>query len=147
MEQRLDEFKRQHLEFVQSAINRMASNSFQIKGFTIGMATILGALYKMGESNHQIWGLLFLVTVISAMVDAYYLQLEGKYRELYTQSVGHLDDSTTSLKELYDMDVSKIKKSYLSCFFSRSIMMPYGLILTIIIVAALMVHGSCLCPQ
>ena len=40
-----EEFKRQHLEFVQNVITRMASNSFQIKGFTMVMATLLAGLW------------------------------------------------------------------------------------------------------
>lgn len=125
-----EEFKRQHLEFVQSAITRMASNSFQIKGFTMVMATLLAGLG--GESKNMIFlWLLIPMTVICACVDAYYLQLERKYRELYKRSV-ELLESKRSLAEIYNMDVSSISRSFWSCLFSKSMVKPYLIILLIV---------------
>lgn len=125
-----EEFKRQHLEFVQNVITRMASNSFQIKGFTMVMATLLAGLW--GESKNLIFlWLLIPVTVMCAWVDAYYLQLERKYRELYKRSVEQLDKKQ-SLAEIYNMDVRSISHSYWRCLFSKSMAMPYLIILLII---------------
>jgi len=118
-----EEFKRQHLEFVQNVITRMASNSFQIKGFTIVMATLLAGLW--GESKNILF--LYLVipaTIMCAFVDAYYLQLERKYRKLYSNSVDRLEVKCT-LKEVYNMDVRSISCSYWECLFSKSMVMPY----------------------
>lgn len=138
-----EEFKRQHLEFVQNVITRMASNSFQIKGFTMVMATLLAGLW--GESKNMIFlWLLIPMTVICAWVDAYYLQLERKYRELYKRSVAQLEEQH-SLTEIYNMDVRPISRSYWSCLFSKSMAMPY-LIILLIIGAILGCHlcSSCL---
>lgn len=132
-----EEFKRQHLEFVQSVITRMASNSFQIKGFTMVMATLLAGLW--GESKNMIFlWLLIPVTVMCAWVDAYYLQLERKYRELYKRSVAQLEEKH-SLKEIYNMDVRSISHSYWRCLFSKSMVMPY-LIILLLIVGVVLVH-------
>ena len=132
-----EEFKRQHLEFVQNVITRMASNSFQIKGFTMVMATLLAGLW--GESKNILF--LYLVipaTIMCAFVDAYYLQLERKYRKLYSNSVDQLEVKST-LKEVYNMDVRSISCSYWECLFSKSIAMPY-LIILLLIVGVVLVH-------
>lgn len=126
-----EEFKRQHLEFVQNVITRMASNSFQIKGFTMVMATLLAGLW--GESKNILF--LYLVipaTIMCAFVDAYYLQLERKYRKLYSNSVDRLEVKST-LKEVYNMDVCSISCSYWECLFSKSMAMPYLIILLLIV--------------
>jgi hypothetical protein len=132
-----EEFKRQHLEFVQNVITRMASNSFQIKGFTMVMATLLAGLW--GESKNILF--LYLVipaTIMCAFVDAYYLQLERKYRKLYSNSVDRLEVKST-LKEVYNMDVCSISCSYWECLFSKSMVMPY-LIILLLIVGVVLVH-------
>lgn len=132
-----EEFKRQHLEFVQNVITRMASNSFQIKGFTMVMATLLAGLW--GESKNILF--LYLVipaTIMCAFVDAYYLQFERKYRKLYSNSVDRLEVKST-LKEVYNMDVRSISCSYWKCLFSTSMAMPY-LIIVILIVGVVFVH-------
>ena len=136
-----EEFKRQHLEFVQSAITRMANNSFQIKGFTMVMATLLAGLW--GESKNMIFlWLLIPVTVMCAWVDAYYLQLERKYRELYKRSVEQLEKKQ-SLTEIYNMDVRSISHSYWKCLFSKSMTMPY--LITLLIIGEIL--GCHLCPS
>ena len=134
-----EEFKRQHLEFVQNVITRMASNSFQIKGFTMVMATLLAGLW--GESKNILF--LYLVipaTIMCAFVDAYYLQLERKYRKLYSNSVDQLEVKST-LKEVYNMDVRSISCSYWECLFSKSIAMPYLIILLLIVGVVLVYYG------
>lgn len=120
-----EEFKRQHLEFVQNVITRMASNSFQIKGFTMVMATLLAGLW--GESKNILF--LYLVipaTIMCAFVDAYYLQLERKYRKLYSNSVDQLEVKST-LKEVYNMDVRSFSCSYwkMSLFYEYGDALPY----------------------
>lgn len=136
-----EEYKRQHLEFIQGAINRMASNSFQIKGFTVAVVAILGSLYTANREYFCILSAL-LATILFALIDAYYLQLERKYRQLYDESVKMMDNDSLSLEEIYNMDVSEIKKSYCKALFSRSLCVPY---LPILILIAIGWLASCHC--
>ena len=80
-----EECKRQHLDHVQGVITRMAGNSFQIKGFCMAMATILGALYA-ANFRCELMIVLALISVSCALGDPYYLQLESKYREINKRS-------------------------------------------------------------
>lgn len=139
-----EEFKRQHLEFVQGVIARMASNSFQVKGFTMVVATLLGGLF--GEGKNVIFLLLLIpITVMCTWVDAYYLQLERKYRALYKRSVEQLE-AKRPLTEIYSMDVRSIRCSFWACLFSKSMAMPYLIILLIVVGVLLFPCLRCACP-
>ena len=66
------EAKLKHLEFIQAAISRMATNSFLFKGWAI---TIAAGLSAFGTANMQA-GLLTIALVSTVMfwaIDAYYL--------------------------------------------------------------------------
>lgn len=141
MEPRQDEYKRQHLEFVQGVITRMAGNSFQIKGFCVAMIALVGGLYGPETSLSALLWLLGGISIACALCDAYYLQLERKYLQLYSDSVARLEDEGRTLRDIYSMDVRAIKVCYCSCLFSRSLFMPYGLILVGLMLYAL--FGPC----
>ena len=71
-----------HLEFIQAAINRQATNSFTIKGWSI---TVSSALYVYTASHLSWW--LAVISVLPAIgfafLDVYYLRLERLFRHLY----------------------------------------------------------------
>lgn len=71
-----------HLEFLQAVITRLAGNSFLIKGWSIGLATLaLGIAVKEGGPYFALLGL--LPVIVLAVLDAYYLALEDAFRDLY----------------------------------------------------------------
>lgn len=74
--------KAKHLELVQGAITRMASNSFLIKGWTI---TLVAAIFALAAKDASLrFVLVALVpTIFFWGLDAYYLGLEGRFRSLY----------------------------------------------------------------
>jgi hypothetical protein len=71
-----------HLEFIQSVITRMASNSFLLKGWSV---TIVAAL--LGVAAQQDSALFAAAALLPAAafwgMDAYYLHYERLYRRLY----------------------------------------------------------------
>ncbi len=77
-----EERKVKHLELIQGVINRMAGNSFTIKGWgTALIAAILAFLAKDGRPQYA-W-IAILPTIVFWFLDAYYLSLERAYRGLY----------------------------------------------------------------
>ena len=76
------EKKLKHLEFIQNAINRMASNSFIIKGWCI---TLIVGLFALVEKeiiqNYILFS--FIPLLFFWFLDAYFLKKEKEYRELY----------------------------------------------------------------
>lgn len=75
-----------HLQIIQNTIDRMASNSFIIKGWSL---TAFGGLFTLYITNQdKNWSHnLLLLTLICALIfwghDAYYLKIERQYRSLY----------------------------------------------------------------
>lgn len=76
------EAKLKHLEFIQAAIARMATNSFLFKGWAITLATSLSAFGAVQNKRT-----LFLIALVTTMVfwglDGYYLWLERGFVELH----------------------------------------------------------------
>jgi hypothetical protein len=98
--------KLKYLEFVQSAISRMASNSFLIKGWSVALGTaVLG--FSVKESN---WALALVAAAPAAaywMLDAYYLGLERLFRDLWGTAVAdaqakfNMDPGQLGLKDWF----------------------------------------------
>jgi len=82
------EAKLRHLEMVQGVINRMASNSFQLKGWGV---VLVSALLVVISNDSSAWLLIGLVpTLVFWGLDAYFLCQERRYRDLY-DNVRRLD--------------------------------------------------------
>lgn len=80
--EKLMENKLKHLEMVQSVINRMANNSFMLKGWAVTL--VAGIFVLAGKDTDKLY---FLVAYIPVIVfwglDSYYLLQERLYRGLY----------------------------------------------------------------
>lgn len=76
------EDKRKHLEMIQNIINRMASNSFVFKGWSI---TIIAGIstFAAKDSNLSLIFIPFISTLLFWGVDAYYLMMERSFRDYY----------------------------------------------------------------
>ena len=78
------EAKLKHLEFIQAAISRMATNSFLFKGWAITIAAGLSAFAAVDSKT----ALLFIALASTVMfwgLDGYYLWLERGFVMLHTQ--------------------------------------------------------------
>jgi hypothetical protein len=78
------EAKLKHLEFIQAAISRMATNSFLFKGWAI---TLAAALAAFGAANTKV-ALLAIALVSTLMfwaLDGYYLWLERGFVDLHKE--------------------------------------------------------------
>ncbi len=78
------EVKEKHLEFVQNAITRMGSNSFQLKGWCISIvAIILG--FATADKGNPIFvvPIAFMPIVLFWYLDGYFLWQERLFRDLY----------------------------------------------------------------
>ena len=90
----MEQEKIQHLEFIQNNINRMNSNSFQIKEWMITIVSALLALYVSSGNENYIF-LAIIPTALFWFLDAYYLLQERKFRCLYNDVL--LDDTEIPL--------------------------------------------------
>lgn len=114
--------KIKHLEFIQSIITRMNTNSFLIKGWVV---TLMAAVLAVSTTKDTeiIPFLNYLILPVFWLLDAYYLSQERKYRSLYndvrekteTQIDFNLDAS--SYKEQRNCWASSIFSSVLIIFY------------------------------
>ena len=73
-----------HLEMIQGVIERMARNSFLLKGWAVALVVASLWLTGRGEFHGAMAGGLVIVMVVAfGWLDHYYLQQERMFRELY----------------------------------------------------------------
>ena len=76
--------KIKHLEMIQGVINRMASNSFMLKGWAV---TLVAGIFALSAKDTN--KLYFIITYVPILVfwglDAYYLRQERLFRKLYNK--------------------------------------------------------------
>ena len=136
-----EQIKIAHLNYVQSAINRMANNSFLIKGWTITLlSALLTVLWDAQDKGH--FRIMFIPLVLFWGLDTFYLYYERLYRNLYKKIVINAPGI-----EPYSMCIDKCKSDdeenigynledtkILNIFCSRSISFFYMTIAFIIFI-------------
>ncbi len=98
------------LDLIQSCITRMASNSFAMKGWHIGITSALLVFFFSKESVNLNMILLIIATVTLAFwyLDSYYLMVERKYRWKYAWVIKNRVNTDTPKKEyLFDLNPDK----------------------------------------
>jgi len=135
------ENKEKHLEMIQGIIQRMANNSFLLKGWTV---TLVVAIFALSDqtTNQEYFLLVYVPIVAFWFLDSYYLQLERKYKELFNDIRIKKDeiDYDLSIESITYEKRKKNKLSYLYCLFSASEILfyvPIAVVLTIIFLARL----------
>lgn len=78
------EAKLKHLEFIQTVIARLATNSFLFKGWAITVAAGISAFAAV-NSKQGLFAIALISTVMFWALDGYYLWLEHCFRRLYQQ--------------------------------------------------------------
>lgn len=112
-----NENKIRHLEMIQGVINRMASNSFMLKGWAVTL--VAGVFALAGKDTDKLY---FLVAYIPIIIfwglDSFYLLQERLYRELY-KKVCSTDESSIdfSLKASKE-EFGNGQNNFLPCVFS-----------------------------
>jgi len=76
------EAKLKHLEMIQGVINRMANNSFLIKGWSVVLVAALFALAAKDSSVYFVY-LAYFPAIAFWSLDGFYLRQERLYRKLY----------------------------------------------------------------
>lgn len=116
------ENKQKHLEFIQTATNRMAGNCFLLKGWAI---TLVAALFALSakDSNHNYFLIAYFPVIIFWILNGYFLSQERLFRALYDH-VRKLDE----LKIDFSMNTSGFetnKNNWLRSIFSHTLVIFY----------------------
>lgn len=99
------ENKYKHMDYIQSTISRMASNSFYLKGWNV---TIIAAIVALSfkESDWRIYACASVLNIVFWFLDAYYLKQEKLFRELYNKVSKISNDSLVD----FSMNTSEFKE-------------------------------------
>ena len=84
------------LNMIQGVINRLAGNSFLLKGWTVTLFAALMGLAS-ADSNRDFALIATFVVIVFGTLDAYYLALERSYRQLFVEQAARTDANSWKL--------------------------------------------------
>ncbi|MBR1535434.1 MAG: hypothetical protein IJ630_00675 [Treponema sp.] len=103
------EIVHKELDLIQNVIQRMANNSFLIKGWTITLFVGLISFFKLSNLSDIILGICLLLIVFSFYyLDAFFLWTERKYRDLYKDVIQKRQNQ--DFNNLYSLNTQPYEK-------------------------------------
>ena len=137
----MTEDERKYVDILQSAISRMAANSFQLKGWSVALGTVIIGLTAK-DAQPQLAVLTLLPAAVFCYLDAYYLGLERGFRDLYDRYT-----QGTNKPALFSMKGLKEKKSVFKSLRSPSVWAVHGIIMLVAVAVTVWgvscKNGSC----
>lgn len=125
------EKKLKHLEFIQAVINRMAGNSFMIKGWSVTVLSLVSA-FVLKDGDPRLVPVGYFLVLMFWFLDAYYLKIEKNYRELY-KAVSKKTENAIDFNLSADAYTKKAG-TYGGVLFSTTLLLFYGALLVFVIV-------------
>lgn len=125
---KLDQFsavKIKHLEFIQTIVTRLNTNSFLIKGWSIAIVSAILAMVA-GTKQNRFLLIGVGVAIVFWLLDTYYLTQERRFRGLYSDVAG-ISKKPKIIKDFAmrpDLYTGG-RYSYLCVFFSPTIIFLY----------------------
>ncbi len=132
------EAKLKHLEFIQAAISRMATNSFSFKGWSITVAAGISA-FGVANTKASLLAIALVSTIMFWALDGYYLWLERGFVKLHNE---------VAAKNENDIDFSmKIDKTDAACMWFKTCWRPhlwvfYGTIIAVDVIGIFVIIRS-----
>jgi hypothetical protein len=131
--------KQAHLELIQGVVNRLATNSFLLKGWSVVLVSALFAL--AAGSDKVIFAYIACFPAIAFWIlDGYFLWQERLFRALFDHVRG-LEDTGID----FSMDTSIVKKrvsTWRNVVFSMTLMLFHGTVVASIFVIVLVLALS-----
>ena len=116
------EAKTKHLEFIQATINRMANNSFLLKGWSI---TIVGGILAISFKEVDCRYLYIALAILTFfwLLDGYYLWRERLFVKLYNDARKKKEGEVD-----FSMDIKEFEQEggWSDCMFSLTLLLFYG---------------------
>lgn len=137
------------IDLIQGCINRMAKNSFMVKGWALTIFAGVIAISKT-EVINNLWLLVCTILIPYTafwLLDAFFLHTERKYCKMYTWILQERKKGNTEYQ--YDLNPTRFNKD-VGCmshsFFSKTLLLFYGIpvIVIILLIIRLICQSSCL---
>lgn len=123
-----------HLEFIQSALSRMAANSLQMKSWNVALGSAAIGFAAAKDSHPQAAVFALVPSLIFWVLDAYYLMLERAFRNLY-------DEAVAGTAVIYSMKLKTTLRMALVAFARPSVLLIHLPIVGVIYVVTCYPHG------
>jgi len=125
--------KIKHLDYIQQTITRMATVSFQIKAWNIGLVTAVLA-FAAGDKNPAFLWVALLPAVMLWFLDSFYLRKERLYHALY-DAVRRADSTVEELSmDIHHYENEQDKKRW-KVLFSETLLSFHGTVLAVVLLA------------
>ena len=132
--------KHKHLEFIQGVVNRLAANSFQVKGWSVLLVSALFALTASGGSPALAW-IALIPAVVFWGLDGYFLRQERLFRKLYDRvrlrKEAEIDFSMSTVEVATQVD------GWFKVSTSKTLLPFHGTVTAIALVAAWVISYGC----
>ena len=131
--------KLKHLEFIQGTINRLSTNSFLLKGWSVVLVSALFVLSGKDADLRFVW-LALVPAIVVWGLDGYFLWQERLYRKLYDRvRATHAKKINFSMetRDFLD-DVGR----YLKAVLSKTLIAFHGVIIATIVVVMILLRSE-----
>lgn len=126
------ENKLKHLEFIQGVVNRLSTNSFLLKGWSIGLVSALFAL-AAHNANAKFVFLAYVPGFMFWGLDGYCLWQERLYRRLFDMTRQRPEEQTD-----FSMSTASVPRSkglsWIEAVFSKTLIVFHGTIVFAILI-------------
>ncbi len=135
------------IDLIQNCINRMAQNSFMLKGWALTIFAGVTAFTKGENFSNSVT--LICTTIIPYVcfwiLDTFFLRTEKKYRKMYEDMLTKRKVNNTEGQ--YELNPQTIKvDSFLKVMFSITMVVFYGIpLLASIVLLVISVRHNCVC--
>ena len=134
------ESKLRHLELIQGVVNRLATDSFRVKGWTVVLVTALFVLLAI-ENRLDVACIALVPVLVFWGLDGYYLWQERLFRALYDH-VRVLDESEVDFSMATASFRTSWKRSWLDTTFSITLIPFCGALVIAIVLVVFNVSGG-----
>lgn len=123
------------IDLIQGCINRMANNSFLLKGWLVSIIAVILALSPDELNKFIVAVTMILVTISFWYLDAFFLRTEKLYRKMYDWVLEKRREGKKDFQ--YDLNPHRFNnqvENIVKVMFSKTLKWFYGMILFLIVV-------------
>ena len=132
--------KLKHLEFIQGVVNRLASDSFRLKGWAVLLVAALFVLLVRGGSS-ELAAIGIVPVLLFWGLDGYFLWQERLFRALYDHVRG-LEDRDIDFSMATSAFQIGWNRTWLGAMLSITLILFYSALIAALAVAAILISDS-----
>lgn len=122
------------IDLIQNCINRMANNSFLLKGWAISLIAVVLALTEDRGNPLFLFGVVLIPLFCFWYLDGFFLQAEKRYRKMYDWVLEQRKQGNDEFQ--YNLDPKRFKDEVESLFctmLSETLRVYYGVPILVVI--------------